>query len=135
MEWKGFSPGIAPTRRPSSRLWRPHSFVCNAVCSSRPDRLRCIGRTADGHGVLLSSDTLYVTTDRQHVTFMRSFPNWIPLGASGAAQVVTAVERWPFDRVYGVLPGLVIRTDAKTCLRRSLDRHRRAIAEGRPSLT
>ena len=67
MEWKGFSPGIAPTRRPSSRLWRHHSSVCNAVGSSPPGRLRpqpvrfarmsdslCIGAANGGSRHLMS---------------------------------------------------------------------------------
>src|SRR5262249_11165307 len=33
----------------------------------------------DGKGVLLSSDTVYVNPDRASVSFMRSFPNHIPL--------------------------------------------------------
>ena len=84
---------------------------------------------AEGRGALLASDTLHVTTDREHVTFMRSFPNWIPLRAAVAAQVVDAVEKWPFDRVYGGFPGLVIQSDGKERVRRSLDRYTDAITE------
>ena len=36
----------------------------------------------DGKGVLLSSDTVYVNPDRASVSFMRSFPNHIPLVAA-----------------------------------------------------
>src|SRR6185503_18386455 len=45
---------------------------------------------AEGRGVLLSSDTLYVTPDRRHVSFMYSYPNYIPLAAS---RVDTMVEK------------------------------------------
>ena len=37
----------------------------------------------DGKGVLLSSDTVYVNPDRASVSFMRSFPNHIPLSPDG----------------------------------------------------
>ena len=109
MEWKGFSPGIAPTRRPSSRLWRHHSFVCNAVCSSRPDR-----RRPQPVRFARMSDNLCIWDGQQWIT-----PSDV---ARSHCNVFRELE-----------PGLT--GDAKTCLRRSLDRYRRAIAEGRPSLT
>ncbi len=34
---------------------------------------------ADGRGALLTGDTIYVVQDRRYVSFMRSFPNLIPL--------------------------------------------------------
>ena len=37
---------------------------------------------ADGRGVLLSGDTMFVAPDRRHVSFMYSYPNYIPLAAS-----------------------------------------------------
>jgi len=82
---------------------------------------------ADGRGVLLSSDTLYVTPDRRHVTFMHSYPNFIPLDVPTVERVVGAVMPLQFDRIYGHFDNLSIETDAKAAVERSLGRYKQAI--------
>ena len=77
---------------------------------------------ADGRGVLLSSDTIYANPDRQSVSFMRSFPNHIPLSGAVVERIVARVERLRFDRLYGNF-GFVIDANAATVIRRSADRH------------
>ena len=84
---------------------------------------------ADGAGVLLSSDTLYVTWDLKHVTFMYSYPNYIPLSGSVIDDVVAAVEPLEFDRIYSHFSGLVIDSGAKDAIRRSVERYKRAIQD------
>jgi hypothetical protein len=56
---------------------------------------------ADGRGVLLSGDTVLANPDRTSVSFMRSFPNRIPLSAAVVDRVTTHVEQFAFDRLYG----------------------------------
>jgi hypothetical protein len=56
---------------------------------------------ADGRGALLTGDIIQVVPDRKHVSFMYSYPNHIPLGASAIERIVKAVEPFEFDRVYG----------------------------------
>lgn len=82
---------------------------------------------AQGRGALLSSDTLHVTPDRKYVTFMYSYPNYIPLSGSIVEQVARRVEPLEFDRIYSHFPGLVIRKDAKAAIHRSVERYKRAI--------
>jgi glyoxylase-like metal-dependent hydrolase (beta-lactamase superfamily II) len=82
---------------------------------------------ADGRGVLLTSDTLHVTPDRRHVGFMYSFPNYIPLSASTVDAVVEAVLPLEFDRIYSHFSNLEILSDAKAAIRRSAERHKRAV--------
>lgn len=82
---------------------------------------------ADGRGVLLSGDTIYVAPDRQHVSFMYSYPNYIPLPAPTVDRIVDAVMPLRFDRIYGHFFHLEIEADAKRIVQRSADRYKRAI--------
>ncbi|MDN5857683.1 MAG: MBL fold metallo-hydrolase [Pseudonocardia sp.] len=77
---------------------------------------------AGGAGVLLSSDTIFANPDRVSVSFMRSYPNRIPLSAAVVDRVATAVAGYPFDRLYGNFDN-VIPDDAAAVVRRSADRH------------
>ena len=63
---------------------------------------------ADGAGALLSGDILQVVADRRWVSFMRSYPNLIPLPASTVGEMVAALEPWPFQRLYGGWFGRVV---------------------------
>ncbi len=86
---------------------------------------------AEGKGVLLSGDILQVCQDRRHVSFMYSYPNYIPLPAGAVRRAVAAVEPFAFDRLYGFMFDLVIKEDAKAAVSRSRDRYLQAIgAEG-----
>jgi len=82
---------------------------------------------ADGLGVLLSGDTMYVAPDRRHVSFMYSYPNFIPLSASTVDSIVNKVMPLRFDRIYGHFFGLEIEADAKSVVQRSAERYKRAI--------
>jgi hypothetical protein len=77
---------------------------------------------ADGRGVLLSSDTVFANPDRTSVSFMRSYPNLLPLSGAVADRVTTHLERFAFDRLYGNF-ATVIPADARAIVRRSADRH------------
>ena len=82
---------------------------------------------ADGRGVLLSSDTLYVTQDRKYVSFMYSYPNYIPLSAPVVEGVVGKVAPLDFDRIYSHFSGLVIDEGAKAVVQQSLERYKNAV--------
>jgi hypothetical protein len=77
---------------------------------------------ADGNGVVLSSDTIQTNPDRATVTFMRSYPNRIPLSAGAVQRLAQAVEPLSFDRMYDNFGG-TIDTGAAAAVRRSADRH------------
>lgn len=85
---------------------------------------------ADGRGALLTSDTMHVAWDLRHVSFMRSYPNYIPLSADAVDQIVRSVEPLAFDRIYSHFPRLVISEDAKGAVRRSAERYKAAIRAG-----
>jgi len=82
---------------------------------------------AEGRGALLSCDTLFVTRDRRHVTFMYSIPNYIPVSASQVDRIVAAVEPYPYDRVYSQFDGLEILAGGREAVRRSATRYKQAI--------
>jgi hypothetical protein len=81
------------------------------------------------HGALLTGDILQVVSDRRWVSFMRSYPNYIPLPASAVERIVDVVEPFAFDRIYGAWPGFEIRGDGKGVVKRSAERYIRALSE------
>lgn len=89
---------------------------------------------ADGNGVILSGDILQVVQDRRWVSFMYSYPNLIPLPASTIRQIVSAVDPFDFDRIYGAWWGKCIPENARSAVHRSADRYIRAI-QGPPNVT
>jgi hypothetical protein len=82
---------------------------------------------AEGRGVLLTGDILQVVPDRKHVSFMYSYPNHIPLGASAMRRIVAAVEPFAYDRLYGAFWDMTIDRDGKAAVARSAERYLRAI--------
>jgi glyoxylase-like metal-dependent hydrolase (beta-lactamase superfamily II) len=78
---------------------------------------------AGGDGVLMSGDTFLVGADRKTVSFMRSYPNLIPLSQRSIERIVGAIAPWPFDRLYsGFSPGL-IDASASDAVRFSAERY------------
>jgi hypothetical protein len=84
---------------------------------------------AAGKGALLSGDILQVAADRRYVSFMYSYPNYVPLNASAVRQIVKAVEPFAFDRIYGAWFDRVVVRDGKEAVERSAKRYLRAIAD------
>ncbi|HEY9514706.1 MAG TPA: hypothetical protein VIQ74_03420 [Gemmatimonadaceae bacterium] len=82
---------------------------------------------AGGRGALLTGDILQVVADRRHVSFMRSYPNLIPLGAPAIERIVRAIEPYPYDRVYGAWWDRCIESDGKSAVARSAARYLAAI--------
>lgn len=85
---------------------------------------------AEGRGVLLTGDILQVVSDRRWVSFMRSYPNLIPLPAAKVEEMVGALEPFEFDRLYGAWFGRVVDAGAHDAARRSAARYVSAVTEG-----
>jgi hypothetical protein len=81
----------------------------------------------DGQGALLSGDIVQVVQDRRWVSFMRSYPNLIPLPAATVEGMVAALEPYAFERLYGAWYGKVVAHDAKAAVARSAQRYARAL--------
>ncbi len=77
---------------------------------------------ADGAGVVFSSDSIHVNPDRSTVTFLRSYPNRIPLSAAVVERITGQVEALRFDRIYDNF-GHTLERDAPAAIRRSADRY------------
>ncbi len=84
---------------------------------------------ADGRGALLTGDVAMVAMDRHSLSFMYSYPNYIPLNAAAVRRIARAVEPLKFDRIYGAWWGRNIDRDAKHAFDSSVRRYLAAIAE------
>jgi hypothetical protein len=87
---------------------------------------------AGGKGALLTGDILQVTMDRRYVSFMRSYPNLIPLSAAAVDRVVAAVRPFTYDRIYGAWWDRHIDTDAARVVADSRDRYVRFLESANP---
>lgn len=76
---------------------------------------------AEGRGVLFTGDTIAVVANRT-ASFMRSYPNYIPLSERLVRQIVDRVEPYAYDRIYGAF-GSCIDDDAKRVVAESADRY------------
>ncbi|MEQ6897463.1 hydrolase [Microbacterium sp. KR10-403] len=76
----------------------------------------------DGAGVLLAGDTIMVNPDRATVSFLRSYPNRLPLSAAVVERIAAHVARYDFDRIYSNF-SLRIERDAAAAVQRSAQRH------------
>lgn len=85
---------------------------------------------AGGRGALLTGDTISVVADRRYVTFMRSYPNYIPLSAPAVRGVVAAVRPYAFERIYGGWWGTDVMEGGKEAIERSAERYVRRIEGG-----
>jgi hypothetical protein len=77
---------------------------------------------AGGKGVLLVSDTIHANPDQATVTFLRSYPNRIPLSPAVVQRITRAVTELPFDRLYDNF-GRGIDTGASAAVSRSAERY------------
>jgi glyoxylase-like metal-dependent hydrolase (beta-lactamase superfamily II) len=78
---------------------------------------------ASGRGVLLAGDTIFVTPGEDRVSFLWSAPNRLPLSAAAVRGVVTAVQPYRFDRIYGGWWTPVLRSGAWEIVRSSALRY------------
>jgi hypothetical protein len=83
-------------------------------------------RGCAGKGVLFAGDQPQVCMDRRWVTFMYSYPNWIPFDAGTVAAITRMLDPLPFDRLYGAFGRNLLR-DAKATIARSRERYLAAI--------
>lgn len=77
---------------------------------------------AEGRGVLLAADAIVPNPDRKSVSFLRSYPNRIPLSGAVVQRIAAQVEELPFDRLYNNF-GAALPSGAKQIVRSSADRH------------
>lgn len=77
---------------------------------------------AGNKGALLSGDLLQVAPDRKFVSFMWSFPNFIPLGELAVRAVAARLEPWTYEVIYGAFWDRVIAKDGMNVTKKSVAR-------------
>ena len=83
---------------------------------------------AEGRGALLTGDIATVAMDRRFVSFMYSYPNYIPLDAAAVRRIADIVAPLAFDRIYGAWWGRNIATGAKAAFDASVGRYLAALS-------
>jgi hypothetical protein len=78
-------------------------------------------------GTLLIGDVIQVVLDRRYVSFMRSYPNLIPLSAVAVSQIIERIAPFAFEQVYGAWWQRNVLSDGKGAVTRSAERYLRAI--------
>ncbi len=113
---------------PAVRTWSEPFDVLPGVALSQPgghfpgSAVAHWSGASDGQGVLLSGDTVATVPAEGWVSFLRSYPNQIPLSAAVVARIAGTVSARPFDRLYDNFAG-VVRHDADQAVRRSAERY------------
>jgi len=80
-----------------------------------------------GRGTLLSGDIVQVIPDRKFVTFMRSYPNMIPLSAPAVERIGARLAPYEFDVIHGAWFDRTIPHDGKEIVTRSIARYVAAV--------
>ena len=66
--------------------------------------------------------------DTRWVSFMYSYPNFIPLDSASIKRIVNTLTPYAFERIYGAFPRRTVQANAKEVLKRSAERFIRATA-------
>ena len=82
---------------------------------------------AAGHGLVCSGDVLTVAPDRQWLSFMRSYPNLIPLSRREVEHIGAILSPFSFETIYGHYFDRVIARDGRKVLANSVARYIAAI--------
>ncbi|MFP2933937.1 MBL fold metallo-hydrolase [Pyxidicoccus sp. 3LG] len=118
-------------RRPSRRIefWR--GDTCRL--SGDVTLLRCGGHFPGstavhwtqgprGGGALFPGDALQVVSDRRHVSFMYSYPNYLPMRAADVRHMRALLDGYAFEDVYGYTWGRNILGGGRAAVDASFDR-------------
>lgn len=90
---------------------------------------------ADGRGALFPGDVLHVLPDRRHVSFMRSYPNLMPLSAAVVERIAARLNPYRFDRIYGAFNEREIMQGGEAAVHRSVERYVEAVSGRGPADT
>ncbi len=101
-----------PLRAPAVQLWdEPHDVVpgvrLEQIGGHFPGSTVALVTGADRRGVLLAGDGIFPGPDGRTVSFLRSYPNRIPLSAAVVRRIADQVGRLDFDRLYNNFRGVV----------------------------
>ena len=80
-----------------------------------------------GRNALLAGDSVHVAQSRQHVSFVHSVPNHLPMHPDDVDGIRRRLDGLAIDDIYGFTWGLNIIGDGRAALDRSFDRYAEAI--------
>jgi hypothetical protein len=83
---------------------------------------------ARGAGAILTGDIASVAPDRRHLSFMWSFPNWVPLPGAEVARIGARLAALDFEAIFGGWWDRVIAEGGKAAVARSVARYLDALA-------
>jgi hypothetical protein len=78
---------------------------------------------AGGKGALLAGDIVQAIPDRNYVTFMRSYPNMVPLSGPAVERIGALLEPFRYDIIYGAWFDRPFTNGGNEVLKRSIDRY------------
>jgi hypothetical protein len=78
-------------------------------------------------GALFPGDALQVVSDRRHVSFMYSYPNFIPMKPADVRGMRARIAPYAFEDVYGFSWGRNIIGAGRVAVDASFDRYLRAV--------
>ena len=81
----------------------------------------------ESRGTLLTGDIVQVIPDRKFVTFMRSYPNMIPLSAPAVERIGKLLEPYSYDVIHGAWFDRTIPHGGKDIVQRSIARYVAAV--------
>lgn len=81
----------------------------------------------NGQGALLTGDVIMVIPDRSYVSFMRSYPNLIPLSGPSVQRLGDMLEPYDYDVIYGAFIDRNVMKGAKQAVRKSVERYVMAV--------
>jgi len=84
-------------------------------------------KATEGKGALFTGDVAMVAMDRRSVSFMYSFPNYIPLNEAAVRRIADVVAPLAFGRIYGAWWDRNIAEGAKAAFEASVRRYLAAI--------
>lgn len=79
-------------------------------------------------GALFPGDALQVVQDRRHVSFMYSYPNYVPMNPSDVRSIRSRLEGYAFEDVFGFTWGRNIIGGAREAVDESFDRYLKAVS-------
>ena len=88
---------------------------------------------ADGRGVLLSGDLPQVTSSADHVSFMYSYPNYLPLPAGQVQTIAQKLASERFERIYGAFQDANVMSDGGETVARSAAQYVRLLRQQAPN--
>jgi glyoxylase-like metal-dependent hydrolase (beta-lactamase superfamily II) len=118
------------TRRDNVELWSgdrlevlPGRTLLNAGVHFAGGTVLHWADGVDGRGALCTGDIFNVVADRRWVTFMYSYPNFIPEHPDTVRRALDLVEPYAYEALYGAWWERIITADAKGAVARSAVRY------------